>query len=206
MKKNESYEEFVKGIWRDNPVFVQVLGMCPVLAVTSNPAAGITLGGTDARGEDASNELTYLILDVIEEMRLLQPSSSIQVSKKNPDRFVKRAAKIIRTGFGQPSVFNADTVIAQQLRQGKSLADARHYPAIDWVGSFSDHVHASAGWWAENVSPAWEKRRAQALGLLARFFGPDGETSKETLVLCVGSRLAVNGRTMEEEEKERGEP
>ncbi len=69
--------------------------------------------------------MTYLILDVIEEMRLLQPSSSVQVSKKNPGRFVKRAARIIRTGFGQPSVFNTDLIVQELVRQGKSLADAR---------------------------------------------------------------------------------
>jgi pyruvate-formate lyase len=63
---------------------------------------------------------------VIEEMRLLQPSSSIQVSKKNPNRFIKRAAKIIRTGFGQPSVFNTDVVVQEMIRMGKSLADARN--------------------------------------------------------------------------------
>ena len=41
------------------------------------------------KGEDAVNELTYIILDVIEEMRLLQPSSMVQVSKKNPDQIFK---------------------------------------------------------------------------------------------------------------------
>jgi formate C-acetyltransferase len=65
-------------------------------------------------------------LDVIEEMRLLQPSSSIQVSKKNPDRFVKRATRIIRTGFGQPSVFNSDLIVQELIRMGKSVADARN--------------------------------------------------------------------------------
>ncbi len=58
-------------------------------------------------------------------MRLLQPSSSIQVSKKNPDRFIKRAARIIRTGFGQPSIFNTDVVVQEMMRQGKSIEDAR---------------------------------------------------------------------------------
>jgi formate C-acetyltransferase len=58
-------------------------------------------------------------------MRLLQPSSSVQVSKKSPDRFVKRAARIIRTGFGQPSVFNTDLIVQELVRQGKSVADAR---------------------------------------------------------------------------------
>jgi len=57
----------------------------------------INVGGVTRDGYDAVNDLTYLILDVIEEMRLLQPSSMAQVSKKNPDRFLKRAAKIVRT-------------------------------------------------------------------------------------------------------------
>ncbi|KPK81327.1 MAG: formate acetyltransferase [Gemmatimonas sp. SM23_52] len=87
--------------------------------------AQINLGGVKADGSDAVNELTYLILDVIEEMRLVQPSSSVQLSKKNPDRFLKRAAKIIRTGFGQPSIFNADLIVQELVRQGKSVEDAR---------------------------------------------------------------------------------
>jgi formate C-acetyltransferase len=88
--------------------------------------AQINLGGINDDGSDGVNEVTYLILEVIKEMRLLQPSSSIQVSKKNPDRFVKRAARIIRTGFGQPSVFNADLIVQELVRQGKTVADARN--------------------------------------------------------------------------------
>jgi formate C-acetyltransferase len=88
--------------------------------------AQINTGGVKADGSDAVNEVTYLILDVIEEMRLLQPSSSVQVSKKNSDRFVKRAGRIIRTGFGQPSVFNSDLIVQELVRQGKSVSDARN--------------------------------------------------------------------------------
>ena len=85
----------------------------------------INLGGVTEDNTDGVNELTYLVLDVIEEMRLLQPSSMIQVSSKNPDRFIKRAAKIIATGFGQPSVFNADAIIQEHILQGKTAEDAR---------------------------------------------------------------------------------
>jgi formate C-acetyltransferase len=88
--------------------------------------AQINIGGVRPDGSDAVNEVSYLILDVIEEMRLLQPSSSIQVSKKNPDRFVKRAGRIIRTGFGQPSVFNTDLIVQELVRMGKSVTDARN--------------------------------------------------------------------------------
>jgi formate C-acetyltransferase len=88
--------------------------------------AQINLGGVKEDGSDAVNDVTYLMLDVIEQMRLLQPSSSIQVSKKNPDRFIKRAARIIRTGFGQPSVFNSDLIVQELVRMGKCVADARN--------------------------------------------------------------------------------
>jgi pyruvate formate-lyase/glycerol dehydratase family glycyl radical enzyme len=88
--------------------------------------AQINTGGVKTDGSDAVNEVTYLILDVVEEMRLLQPSASVQLSKKNPDRFIKRAAKIIRTGYGQPSIFNTDVVVQEMVRHGKSIQDARN--------------------------------------------------------------------------------
>ena len=86
----------------------------------------ISLGGLRQDGSDGVNELTYLILDVVDEMRLVQPSCSIILSKKSPDRFLKRAAKIIRTGFGQPSIFNADVIVEELVRQGISVEDARN--------------------------------------------------------------------------------
>ena len=102
------------------------VGVTAAESSTYTDFAQINTGGTKADGSDAVNEVTYLILDVIEEMRLLQPSSSIQVSKKNPDRFVRRAARIIRTGFGQPSVFNSDLIVQELVRMGKTVADARN--------------------------------------------------------------------------------
>jgi formate C-acetyltransferase len=108
----------------------------------------INLGGVTETGEDATNELSYLILDVIEEMRLLQPSSMVQISKKNPDRLLIRALKIIRTGYGQPSLFNADAIIAEMLRQGKSLQDARNGGASGCVetGAFGKEAYILTGY------------------------------------------------------------
>jgi len=87
--------------------------------------ANINSGGLTVDGEDGVNEVTWLVLDVIDEMRLLQPSSNVQVSRQNPDAFVKRAAKIVRKGWGQPSFFNADAVVEEMVRMGKSIEDAR---------------------------------------------------------------------------------
>ena len=56
----------------------------------------INVGGVKEDGSDGVNEMSYILLDVIQEMRLLQPSSMIQVSKKNPDRFIRQARKSSR--------------------------------------------------------------------------------------------------------------
>ncbi len=81
-------------------------------------------------------------------MRLLQPSRMIQVSKKNPHRFIHRALDIIRTGFGQPSVFNTDAIIQELLRQGKSIEDARNGGASGCVetGAFGTEAYILTGY------------------------------------------------------------
>jgi len=94
-------------------------------SATYTDFANINNGGLTPEGYDGVNEVTYLILDVIDEMRLLQPSTNIQLSQKSPDKFLKRALEIVRQGWGQPSIFNADVVVQEMLRQGKSVEDAR---------------------------------------------------------------------------------
>jgi formate C-acetyltransferase len=86
----------------------------------------INVGGVTEAGNDAVNELSYMILDVCEEMQLIMPSLCIQLSKKNPAEFLTRALNVVRVGFGQPSIFNTDTIIEEFLRAGKSLTDARN--------------------------------------------------------------------------------
>ncbi|MBL4561305.1 MAG: glycyl radical protein [Labilibaculum sp.] len=108
----------------------------------------INMGGLKEDGSDAVNDMSYVLLDVIEEMRLLQPSSMIQLSKKNPDRFIKRTLKILKTGFGQPSIFNTDAVIQEMLRQGKSIEDARNGGCSGCVetGAFGTENYSLSGY------------------------------------------------------------
>ncbi len=123
----ESARELLSCFWIkfNNQPAPPKVGVTAAESGTYTDFAQINIGGVRADGSDGVNEVSYLLLDVIEDMRLLQPSSSIQVSKKNPDRFIKRAAKIIRTGFGQPSIFNADLITQELMRMGKSVVDAR---------------------------------------------------------------------------------
>jgi formate C-acetyltransferase len=123
----EAAEELLQCFWIkfNNQPAPPKVGVTAEESGTYTDFAQINLGGVREDGSDGVNEVTYLLLDVIQEMRLLQPSTSIQVSKKNPDRFIKRATEIIRTGFGQPSVFNADLIGQELMRMGKSVTDAR---------------------------------------------------------------------------------
>jgi pyruvate formate-lyase/glycerol dehydratase family glycyl radical enzyme len=101
------------------------VGVTAAESGTYTDFANINNGGLKPDGSDGVNEVTYLILDVVDEMRLLQPSSNLQLSKKSPERFLKRGIEIVRKGWGQPSIFNADLVVEELLRQGKSIEDAR---------------------------------------------------------------------------------
>ncbi|MBN2131977.1 MAG: glycyl radical protein [Sedimentisphaerales bacterium] len=86
----------------------------------------INIGGLRPEdGRDGVNEVSHLLLDVVEEMRLIMPSACVQLSTGSPELFLRRACEVIRAGFGQPSMFNADVILSQQQYQGKSLPDAR---------------------------------------------------------------------------------
>jgi pyruvate formate-lyase/glycerol dehydratase family glycyl radical enzyme len=101
------------------------VGVTAAESGTYTDFCNINNGGLRPDGTDGVNEVTFLILDVIDEMRLLQPSSNLQLSKRSPDRVLQRACEIIRQGWGQPSIFNADMVVSELVRQGKSVEDAR---------------------------------------------------------------------------------
>jgi formate C-acetyltransferase len=108
----------------------------------------INLGGVKTDGSDAVNELTYIILDVIEEMRIVQPSSMVQLSRKNPDTYINRAMKIVKTGFGQPSIFNSEAIVQELTGQGKSIEDARDGGASGCVetGAFGKESYILTGY------------------------------------------------------------
>ena len=171
------------------------VGVTAAESGTYTDFANINSGGLKIDGSDGVNEVTYLVLDVIDEMRLLQPSSNIQLSRKNPDRFVKRAARIIRKGWGQPSVFNADSVVEELLRQGKSIEDARQGGTSGCVetGAFGKESYILTGYF--NLPKIFElalhngldPRTGQQLGLETG--DPGSFTSFEELFAAFKTQL-----------------
>jgi len=146
----ESAEELLQAFWIkfNNHPSPPKVGVTAEESNTYTDFSLINLGGVKSDGSDAVNELTYLILDVVEEMRLLQPSSMVQASKINPDRFLQRAVRIIKTGYGQPSVFNTDAIVQELVRQGKSVEDARNGGASGCVesGAFGTESYILTGY------------------------------------------------------------
>jgi pyruvate formate-lyase/glycerol dehydratase family glycyl radical enzyme len=137
----------------------------------------INLGGVKPDGTDAVNEMSYILLDVIKEMRILQPSSMVQISRKNPDMFIHKALDIIKTGFGQPSCFNTDAIIQELLRQGKSITDARNGGASGCVetGAFGTEAYWLTGYFnlpkvlEITLNNGFDKRTGKLIGLETGF-------------------------------------
>ena len=123
----ESAKELLECFWIkfNNHPAPPKMGVTAAESGTYTDFANINIGGLRADGSDAVNEVSYLLLEVVDEMHILQPSNNIQLSRKNPDRFLKAAARVIRKGYGFPSVFNAEGEVEELSRQGKSLEDAR---------------------------------------------------------------------------------
>ena len=125
---SEQAEELLQCFWIkfNNQPAPPKVGVTEEQSGTYTDFALINIGGLKpADGTDGVNEISYMLLDVVDEMQLTQPSACIQISKRNPDRFLRRACEVIRTGTGQPSVFNTDVIIKEMLQDGKSMADAR---------------------------------------------------------------------------------
>jgi len=146
----EKAKEILQSFWIkfNNHPAPPKIGVTAKESNTYTDFALINVGGLKEDGSDAVNEVTYLLLDVIEEMRLLQPSSMVQVSKKNPDQYIKRFLKIVKTGYGQPSIFNTDAIIQEMLRVGKSIEDARNGGASGCVetGAFGKEAYILTGY------------------------------------------------------------
>jgi formate C-acetyltransferase len=146
----EKARELLQAFWikfNNHPAPPKV-GVTALESNTYTDFALINIGGLNMEGKDAVNAMSYILLDIIEEMRLLQPGSMVQLSKQNPDSLIKRAIKIIRTGFGQPSVFNTDAIIQELMRQGKAIEDARNGGASGCVesGAFGTEAYFLTGY------------------------------------------------------------
>jgi formate C-acetyltransferase len=166
----------------------------------------INLGGVKPDGSDAVNDISYMLLDVIKEMRILQPGSMVQISKKTPDRFIHKTLDIVKTGFGQPSIFNTDAIIQELLRQGKTLVDARNGGASGCVetGAFGTECYWLSGYFnlpkvlELTLKNGFDERTGEQVGLPTgnpadfESFGQLIEAFRQQLNWLVGIKIRGN--------------
>lgn len=110
--------------------------------------ANINTGGITPEGQDGVNDVSYLILECMDEMKLLQPSSNVQISKKTPKAFLLKACEISRKGWGQPAFYNTEAIIQELLNAGKSIEDARKGGTSGCVetGAFGNEAYILTGY------------------------------------------------------------
>ncbi len=115
---------------------------------TYNDFTNVNLGGLTRDGANGVSEVSYLILEVADELHLLQPQPSVHISAITPDRFLKAAARVIRRGYGYPSVFNADETVLEMLRVGKRIEDAREGGCSGCIetGAFGKEAYVLTGY------------------------------------------------------------
>ena len=118
--------------------------------------ANLNTGGVTPEGHNGVNNVSYLILDCMDDMQLLQPSSNVQISRKTPQKFLKRACEISRKGWGQPAFYNTEAIIQELMNAGKTLEDARKGGTSGCVetGAFGNEAYILTGYF--NIPKVFE--------------------------------------------------
>ena len=123
---DDEARELLGFLWiKFNELTVVKEGGTAKASTTYNDFQNLNLAGQTRDGRDATNELSYLCLDVTGALQLPQPQISVLISEKTPEQFLRKATQVIRLGFGMPSIFNEDELTAALLHKGKNLEDAR---------------------------------------------------------------------------------
>ncbi len=124
---DEKAKELLECLWvkfYNQPAPVKV-GITLKESATYTDFANINTGGVTPDGRNGVNNVSYLILDCMDEMKLVQPNSNVTISKKTPAKFLKRACEVSREGWGQPAFYNTEAQIMELVNAGKNLEDAR---------------------------------------------------------------------------------
>ena len=146
----DSAKELLSCLWIkfNNQPAPPKVGVTALESGTYNDFTNINIGGVDREGNSATNELSYIILEIQEELHQLQPGLSIHIAKNTPDEFLLAGIRVIKQGHGYPSIFNPDTYIKELAREGKTIEDAREGGCSGCieVGAFGKEAYLLTGY------------------------------------------------------------
>ena len=93
----------------------------------------LTVGGVDKNGQDATNDLTFMMLDAHAHTRIPAPWTAVRLHANSPWELKVKVANVIRIGTGEPKIFNDECTIPAMLAYGRTLEDARDYQVVGCV-------------------------------------------------------------------------
>ena len=146
----EQAKELLSCLWIkfNNQPAPPKVGVTALESGTYNDFTNINIGGVKRDGTSAANDISYMILEIQEELHELQPGLSIHIAENTPDDFLMAGLKVIRQGHGYPSVFNPDTYVKEMVRAGKTVEDAREGGCSGCieVGAFGKEAYLLTGY------------------------------------------------------------
>ena len=146
----EQAKELISCLWIkfNNQPAPPKVGVTALESGTYNDFTNINIGGVDREGRSAANDISFMILEIQEELHELQPGLSIHIAEQTPDEFLLAGIRVIRQGHGYPSVFNPDTYVREMTRAGKTLEDAREGGCSGCieVGAFGKEAYLLTGY------------------------------------------------------------
>jgi pyruvate formate-lyase/glycerol dehydratase family glycyl radical enzyme len=93
----------------------------------------VTVGGTDQDGNDSSNELSLIFLEVMDELRMRQPNYHARVHGNAPETYLNKIFDILSRGSNSPALYNDDVIVPTMVRNGYAPEDARDYTGVGCV-------------------------------------------------------------------------
>jgi formate C-acetyltransferase len=93
----------------------------------------VTVGGTDREGHDATNELSLIFLEIMDELRMRQPNFHARVHALSPKQYLDKIYAMLAAGSGSPALYCDETIVKTMVARGYELADARDYTAVGCV-------------------------------------------------------------------------
>lgn len=91
------------------------------------PFVNMCVGGVTREGYDATNDLTYLLMDAVRHVKIYQPSLATRIHSKSPKKYLRKIVEVVRSGMGFPACHFDDVHIKMMLAKGVSIEDARDY-------------------------------------------------------------------------------
>lgn len=116
----------------------------------------LVLGGTDTRGRDATNELSFMCLEAEKNTKLSQPNLAVRVHSNTPEDFLMKAVQVASTGRSKPEFFNDSVAIPVLMNCGVPLEEARDYSISGCVEAVPPHCNGMTNAAMSNVAKALE--------------------------------------------------